>query len=78
MITKENKRFANLNIRKKKIVDKKPPPLDANMTSNIIKMIRGMQKKMPKPGVHYRARTTEIGNSRHIKRQPSKKVTLEI
>lgn len=77
-IMKENKRFANLNIKKKKIVDKKPPPLDSNMTSNIIKMIRGMQKKMPKPGVHYRARTTEIGNSRHIKRQPSKKVGLRI
>jgi len=50
--------------------------VDSHTTSNIIKMIKGMQKNMPRPGIHYRARTTEIGNSRHYKRNTSKRVRL--
>jgi hypothetical protein len=73
-LVKENKRFVNLNIRKKKIGDMKPLPPDANIKTDIIKMINIMQKKIPMARIHYRARTTEIGNSIHVKRQTSKKV----
>lgn len=66
------------NIKKKKINEGNPKALDPNMTHNIMKMIKKMHKAAPRPGVHYRARTTEIGNSRYIKRQPSKRVSTHV
>lgn len=45
-----------------------------NINTNIIKNINKKHKNMPKAGIHYRAKTTEIGVNRNSKRQIPKKV----
>lgn len=78
-----NKEFKKLNPIKpqniRKVNFNGPPPkiFDPQATHNILKMIKGMHKNVPRPGVHYRARTTEIGSSKYVKGQPSKRVSCQ-
>lgn len=68
-------KYQQINIRKKNITKLKNKQLDSQITSNLMKMMKQMHSQVPKAGVHYRARTTEIGNPIHIKRQISKRVS---
>jgi hypothetical protein len=47
-----------------------------NANTSIIKNINKKHKNMPKAGIHYRAKTTEIGMARHIKRNIPRKVSF--
>lgn len=53
-------------------------PIDINMTQSLLKLIKGRHNNIPKAGVHYRARTTEIGNQRHIKANIIRKVNYNL
>ena len=61
-----------LNMRKK--LPEMMQNIISNQNSSIIKSINKKHKNMAKPGVHYRAKTTEIGVARHSKRNNRKKV----
>jgi hypothetical protein len=67
-------KFQQINIRKKNITKLKNKQLDSQITTNLMKMMKQIHNQVPKAGIHYRARTTEIGNPIHIKRQISKRV----
>ena len=80
-LTKVFQKFAQLkqiSNQNKKFPDVVQKQFDTNTTQNILELIKGMHNNIPRPGVHYRARTTEIGNARHIKRNTHKKVFLEV
>lgn len=49
-------------------------PIDINMTQSLLKLIKGRHGNIPKASVHYRAKTTEIGNQRNIKANVIRKV----
>ena len=62
-----------MNIYRSKAIQKQ---MDINMTQSLLKLIKGKHDNIPKPGIHYRARTTEIGNPRHTKANIIRKVNI--